>query len=456
MPGNEFHAGTHFNRKITWWNQAKSFTDYVARCSYLLQQGLFVADVCYYNGDGAPSLVEPKHVDPSLGLGYDYDVCNAEVLLLRMAVRDGRIVLPDGMSYRLLVLPERKAMPVEVLRKICDLVAAGATVVGPKPQRDTGLKDYPKCDQEVKRLAEEVWGPCDGRTITEHRFGKGTVIWGKKLRDVLATKSVPPDFEFAASAGDAFIDFIHRTANGADVYFLANRNGREESATCTFRINGRLPEFWDPVTGAMHETNSYSSADGRTVVPLRLAPYGSTFVVFRASAPGAQHAGRNFDTLKPVQELTGPWTVEFDPKWGGPKSVHFDQLVSWTSRPEDGVKFYSGTAVYQKSFNFNGLLPGSRVYLDLGGVRDLAEVRLNGKSLGTVWTAPWQVDITDAVQPTGNRLDIAVTNLWPNRLIGDAALPAKERLTKTNIGLSKDQPLLESGLLGPVRLMATQ
>ena len=457
-PGVEFHAGTHFNRKITWWKQARSFTDYLARCSYLLQQGLFVADVCYYNGDGAPNLVEPKHVDPSLGAGYDYDVCNAEVLLTRMTVRDGRIVLPDGMSYRLLVLPEQNAMPVEVLQKTRDLVAAGATVVGPKPERDTGLKNYPKCDREVKRLAAELWGLCDGKTVTEHRFGKGRVIWGKTLRDILAANGIPPDFEYNVAASDVFIDSIHRTVDGAEIYFLVNRNGREEAVNCTFRVAGKLPEFWDPVTGAMRQADSYAIADARTTVPLRLVPYGSVFVVFRAPASAAQSTGKNFETLKPVQELTGPWTVRFDPKWGGPASVQFDQLVSWPTRPENGVKFYSGSATYRKKFDLVEPLrrPGRRVYLDLGAVCDLAEVRLNGTNLGVIWTAPWRVDITKALKPKGNNLEIAVTNLWPNRLIGDAALPVEKRLTKTNIGLSKDQPLLESGLLGPVRLTATE
>jgi hypothetical protein len=456
-PGIEFHAGTHFNRKITWWDQARQFSDYVGRCSYMLQQGLFVADVCYYNGDGAPNLVEQKHVDPSLGLGYDYDVCNAEVLLTRMSVRDGRIVLPDGMSYRLLVLPERKAIPVEIVRKLRELVAAGATVVGPKPERDTGLRDYPECDREIKQVADELWGPCDGKSVTEHRFGKGQVIWGKKLRDVLASDGVPPDLEFAGG-NEAFVDFIHRTADGAEIYFLANRNGREEALTCTFRVGGRLPEFWDPVTGTIRGADSYAIAGGRTSVSLRLAPYGSVFVVFRSRAAALQKMGRNYPALKPVQELTGPWTVRFDPKWGGPETVEFEQLVSWTTRPDDGIRFYSGTAVYGRRFDLAESVrrQGTRVYLDLGAVRDLAEVRLNGKKLAILWTAPWQVDITDAVKPTGNSLEIAVTNLWPNRLIGDAGLPQEKRLTRTNIALGKDQPLLESGLLGPVRILEAE
>lgn len=457
-PGVEFHAGTHFNPKITWWNQAKPFVDYLGRCSYMLQQGLFVADVCYYNGDSAPNIVMPKHVDPSLGPGYDYDVCNAEVLLTRMSVRDGLIVLPDGMSYRILVLPERKAMPIDVLNKIRDLVAAGATVVGPKPEKDTGLKNYPDCDQEIKRLADEIWGPCNGKSVTENRLGKGRVVWGKKLHDILTTDNIPPDFQYVTSTADTSIDFIHRNVGGAQVYFLANRTGREESTYCSFRVDGKTPELWDPVTGAMNKADSYAIADGRTSMLLNLAPYSSVFVVFREQAGETKIVDKPLVTLKPVPKLAGPWTVQFDPKWGGPASAQFDQLVSWTTRPENGIKFYSGTASYKKNFDLADPLrrPGTRVYLDLGAVRDLAEVRLNGKSLGLVWTAPWRVDITDAVKPTGNSLEIAVTNLWPNRLIGDAALPVEKRLTKSNIELSKDQPLLESGLLGPVSLMATE
>ena len=202
----------------------------------------------------------------------------------------------------------------------------------------------------------------------------------------------------------------------------------------------------------------YAIAGGRTSLPLALAPYGSLFVVFRDPAPVAKAEGSNFPELKPVQELAGPWTVEFDPQWGGPPSAQFPQLVSWTKRPEDGIKFYSGTATYRIRFDLAEPLrqAGRRVYLDLGEVRNLAEVRLNGKNLGIVWTAPWRVDITDAAKPTANVLEIRVTNLWPNRLIGDAALPAEKRLTSTNIPFNKNQPLLDSGLLGPVRVMVEQ
>ena len=453
-PGYEYFAGTHFNRNVTWWEQSGAFLAYVARCQHLLQQGLFVADVLYYNGDGAPNFVEVKHIDPSLGFGYDYDVCNAEVLLTRAAVKNGRIVLPDGMSYRLLVLPKRQTMPVEVLRKIKELVEAGATVVGLKPLADPGLKDYPRCDEEIAELATQVWGNCDGQTVTEHHFGQGRIVWGRKLREVLQADGVKPDFEH--SAKDAFIDFIHRTDGEAEIYFVANRNNRWERVDCTFRVGGKLPELWDPIQGTMRDAAAYRMAEGRTTLPLEFAPYGSIFVVFRKPTSLPRAEGQNFLEFESVQEIMGPWTVEFDPEWGGPNSVVFKNLEDWSKRTEDGIKFFSGTATYRKRFDLPGPLQkgNRRIHLDLGNVKNLAEVRLNGASLGVVWTVPFRLDITQAVKPQGNRLEISVTNLWWNRLVGDAGLPENKRIAQTHVRLDKTAPLLESGLLGPVRLVA--
>jgi hypothetical protein len=457
-PGTEYFAGTFFNRKITWWNQARCFTDYVARCSHLLQEGRFAADVLFYNGDGAPNFVSPKHVDPALGPGYDYDVCNSEALLTRLAVRDGRIVLPDGMTYRMLVLPDRRDMPLAIARKLRELVAAGMTLVGPKPEQTPGLEDYPKCDQQLKDLAAELWGECDGKTVKEHPFGKGRVVCGITPREIFARLGVGPDFTCASPQVDAFIDWIHRSDQGAEIYFLSNRRNRPEKAACTFRVAGKQPELWDPVDGLMRDAAAFrQTATGETVLPLAFAPNGSLFVVFRKPISGDADgpATSNDPLLKAAGELTGSWSVAFDPQWGGPPSIEFPGLEDWAKRPEPGIKFYSGTARYAKTFDLpqSSAASGKRIFLDLGDVQNLAEVKLNGVNLGTAWTAPWRVDITPAVKPAGNRLEIAVTNLWPNRLIGDAALPPEKRLTQTNMPYRADQPLLSSGLLGPITLM---
>ena len=472
LPGTEFCAGTHFNRKVTWWNQARCFSDYIARCSHLLQQGAFVADGLFYNGDACPNFVPPKHVDPSLGPGYDYDVCNSEIILTRLAVKDGRIVLPDGMTYRLLVLPESATMPVEVIAKLKDLVAAGMTLVGPRPDQAPGLKDYPDCDRQVKTMADELWGDCDGTAVKEHAFGKGRVVWGKTIRELLDAAGVKPDFSYADAQPDAFLEWIHRSAGGTEIYFIANRTNRAERASCTFRVGGKQPELWDPVTGTQRDLPRFEAKDGCTTVPLEFGPNESMFVVFRrslqAGGVGSQNGKENFADLTPVQEISGPWTVRFEPQWLYPLegldeaqakgTFVFDKLEDWTQRPEQAVRHFSGTAVYRKTFELAGQfkIPNSKfkIYLDLGTVKELAKVRLNGTDLGVVWCPPWRVEISDAVKPGANTLEIEVVNLWPNRLAGDSNLPAEQRRTQTNFPAGANQALLSSGLLGPVRVMA--
>ncbi len=485
-PGYEFCAGQHWNANSTWWEQSPAFFTYLARCQYMLQQGTFVGDVCYYLGDRPPVIAPPKTENPGLGPGFDFDYANTEVLLTRMSVENGRIVLPDGLSYRLLVLqnctslsPETskmigdalslsvspvpsRSMPLAAVRKIRDLVRAGATVVGPKPEKASGLKDYPRVDDELRAIADEVWGDCDGRARTEHRYGQGRVIWGRTPREVLAADGVQPDFEaFGISAPG--LDFIHRTSPQADIYFISNRNGYPLSADCAFRVAGKEPEIWDPVSGEIRAAAAFRPDGGRTIVPLDFAPMQSLFVVFRKPiiADAAGTAPGNFPRLVSVQEITGGWKVAFDPRWGGPVSAEFPELISWTRRPEDGIKYYSGKATYRKTFDLDpsaAVPPRKRVFLDLGAVKAVAEVRLNGRSLGVLWTAPWRVDITDAIRPAGNVLEIDVINLWANRVIGDLNLPKDKRVTVTHDAfrfdmITKTTSLLDSGLLGPVSIL---
>jgi len=383
-------------------------------------------------------------------------------------------VLPDGMSYRMLVLPDRTMISLPVLRKLRELVLAGATIIGPKPTEASTLRDYPQCDAEVARLAEELWNDSGAPSGI-----KGRVIQGKTAREVLLADAVPPDFEFALGMGPTLsvpsgteeqaqsvllknvrtLNYLHRRVGNTDIYFICNSSNGYVTASCVFRVTGRLPEIWDPVSGRTRNAVAWSQTDGRTMVPLEFTPYGSMFVVFQrsVSARAAGSAAGNFPTLTPVYQLDGDWTVQFDPKWGGPASCDFDSLVSWTQRPEDGVKFYSGTATYRKTFD----LPKSvrkkddHLWLDLGNVRELAEVRLNGKNLGVLWAFPFRVDVTDALKSRDNRLEVDVVNFWPNRIIGDQLLPPEGRFTRTNIRkLTRETPLAASGLLGPVTFWA--
>ncbi|MBZ5563217.1 MAG: discoidin domain-containing protein [Acidobacteriia bacterium] len=460
-PGWQFWAGTHFDRNVTWWEEARAFFLYLARCQYLLQQGRFVADALYFYGEGVTKFVPSReYLRPELPQGYSSDAINSELLLHRLSIANGQFVLPSGMSYRVLVLPEDGIVSPVVLRKVRELVMEGGVVVGPKPQRAPGLTGYPDSDAELKRLAEDIWGDCDGSTVREKHLGKGRIVCRIPLGDVLMAQEVAPDFELHGKEPDASIEFLHRTTGPADIYFLSNRKDRTEQVECVFRVRGKLPELWDPVTGETTQAGTFEQAAGRTTLPLEFAPYGSLFVVFRMSVGKDVNdsALGNYPLYHNVQEFTGPWTVSFDPKWGGPESAGFNDLVSWTMRPEDGIKYYSGTATYRKPFDLPNVLrgPQTRVALDLGEVKYIARVRLNGKDLGVVWTKPFRVEITGAAKPTGNLLEVEVVNLWPNRLIGDAALPPDRRYAHTNVSYKKDDPLLESGLLGPVRLQSIE
>jgi hypothetical protein len=460
LPGQQYFAGTHFNPNTTWWAKSGPFLSYLNRAQFLLQQGLFVADACYYYGDHVPNFAQLKRSDPARVLpGYDYDVITEEAVLTRLTVREGRWVLPDGMSYRVLVLPDRDIISLPVLRRLKELVPAGGTVLGPKPRRASGLSGYPASDAEVRRLADEIWADCDGQKVKQRTAGRGRVIWGRTAREVLLADGVGPDFEVAGGKPGAVFDYIHRAADGTDIYFVANGSNRWEEVRCSFRVAGKAPELWDAVSGERRMAAAYETRDGVTTVPLQFGPYGSWFVVFRAPAAGhAALAGvsRNHREFRERGAIRGPWVVKFDPRWGGPASATFDDLTSWTTRPEPGIKFYSGTAVYTQTF---ALPPGvdasaTNLWLDLGELRELAEVRLNGKSLGVVWAPPFRVRISGAVQPSGNRLEVDVVNFWPNRIIGDEALPVEKRLTRTNIRkLTRSTPLMESGLIGPVTIL---
>ena len=409
--------------------------------------------------------------------GYDADGCGTDELLELLSVRDGRLVTPSGMSYRVLVLPNRQDMTPRVARKLSRLVQDGAVVVGPKPLKSPSLQDYPACDAEVRRLAQELWGDCDGQRVTEHAFGRGKVFWTPSLEPVLRSLHVEPDFQCQTNA---CVDFVHRRDGETDIYFVSNQTNAVLEARFAFRNLGRRPELWDPSTGERRDAKGFWMQDGRAIVPLRLEPRGSLFVVFRQPLDAwALGNGQNWDTYETLQPLNGPWQVSFDTAWGGPASAQFDPLVSWPERPEPGIKHYSGTAVYSQEFDRPS--GGQRLFLDLGRVAVIAEVRLNGQRLGIAWKPPYRVELTPALQPGRNKLEVRVANLWPNRLIGDEQLPPDcEWRPRTSQGaaiaqwpewllqgkpspagrltfaawqhFTKDSPLLESGLLGPVTL----
>lgn len=702
--------GWMHSRNNTWADEEQDWLRYVQRTQYLLQEGQTVADLVYYVGEEVPvnTPVLPFQLHPMPPAGYYYDVSDAQGIVTRMKVDQGRILLPDGMSYRLLILPESKVLSLDLLRKISSLVQDGMQLYGPKPVRTPGLADHEAQDKELRQLADAIWGDLDGSTRTSRTFGKGRVFWVMPLEQVLQTLGVSPDFTFTSKSGDAPINFIHLRADGKDLYFIANRRRQPEDLVCTFRIDGKSPEFWNPETGEITSTAVYTAQEGRTRIPIHLDPASSLFVAFQLPATGSglesiskdgepvatttpfpaskgkyagtkdnftvsvwlkpdaeislpgngswishfvsfaffpgsgskiygeghvtagltagrngvvvfessetpvnvltidqplsgwthvaltyregvpsvylngilsgqgtkstaivhpglgvalQEEGANYfhgdlgdlqlftSPLDPARikkiylagiprpiapallesagdhasqkllfrenglytlrdqggretslqitelpkplEITGSWEVSFPAGLGAPEKIHLTKLISLKDHPEDGVKYFSGTASYQKTIQIPAsfLSGNKKVYLDLGWVEVIAQVTLNGKNAGTAWKAPYRVDLTGAAVAGNNTLEIKVTTLWPNRLIGDEHLPAENdygkgekvplgafgeeinklpdwyvegkpkppggRITFTTWRhYEKDDPLLESGLLGPVSLQS--
>ena len=508
--------GLHYERTQTWWEDSKAWHQYLARCQYLLRQGTFVADVLSLQPE------EPmQRFNPLSLTGYDYDGISPQAFVNQAGVKDGRLVLATGMRYRLLALSttNTKNMSVAMLRKIKSLVDEGAVVLGPAPEATPGLADYQQADLELKKVAEELWGT--DATVKDRVVGKGRVFRGMKPEEVLAKLDVVPDFN-----SDKKLNWIHRTVDGAEVYFVATGVDQPVSSLCSFRVSGRQPELWDPETGSMRPIPGYRiEPNGCTGLPMQFGPSGSAFVVFRDKADPAHQVlrvtrdglpileaaqlpatpaaldlvqgtvalagvyelqtadnkSRRFEVgaLPPPLELGGPWELAFPPQWGAPDKVSLDKLVSWSQHPDPGVKHFSGTATYSKTIDIPQEMLGKtrRLYLDLGNVAVMAEVKLNGKNLGILWKAPFRIEITEAVKSGQNSLQVSVVNLWINRMIGDEFLPAdcelnadgslrawpawllegkpnpSGRFTFSTWRLwGKNETLQESGLIGPVRI----
>ncbi len=457
VPGLTHSAGTHFDRTNTWWNQSMPFVDYLSRCSYMLQQGLFVADVLFYNGHGLRSGADAfewedgmKNPPGSLGKGYDYDKCNEEVLLTRLEFKNGKFVLPDGMCYKVLVIDEKTPVSLKALKKIMKLVEQGATVVGKIEASMLGNLDNVT---EYQNLIRRIWGNIEKG---EQHIGKGKFVWNKSIREVLLNKNIHPDFECTGLSDAGVIDFIHRKTEDTDIYYVASKWQPAEKVACRFRVINKQPELWNPVTGETRLLTNFKVENGQTIIPMEFGPSSSYFVVFKEPI-SIQNSVSNWPQFKTVQNIEGAWNMSFDNNWGGPESIVFPNLVDWSTHDISGIKYYSGTATYTKTFDMVSLNENQRLYLDLGEVHELARVTLNGVDLGIAWSKPYRVNITSHIKAKGNTLEIDVVNLWPNRLIGDTFFPEEEQFTKTNIRkFTKATELLPSGLIGPVKILTTK
>ncbi|WPV00870.1 glycosyl hydrolase [Mucilaginibacter sp. cycad4] len=449
VPGANAWFSNEFNRNNTWFYDMGMFISYIKRCNYMLRQGKYVADVAYFIGEDAPKMTGVR--DPELPQGYSFDYINAELLNGRAKIVNGRLALPGGMSYKLLVLPKLATMRPELLKTITRLVNDGLTVLGPKPERSPSLQNYGTADAEIKKMAAVLWGNIDSVSVNIHRYGKGMVIDGMDLEHALKLINVTPDCKFN-TVGQAL--FIHRKLGDGDMYFVSNQTAQSIDINAAFRVQGKAPEFWDATTGGSRNLPNYKQEGGITTVPLKLDAYQSIFIIFRK--PANVNAGKyeNFPDQQVLVDVNTPWQVTFDAKrWGPANPVTFDKLIDWTLRPEDEIKYYSGPAVYHNTFNIARIEKDKHLLLNLEQVKAMAKVKVNGIAVGGVWTAPYQLDITNALKPGNNTVDIEVVNTWVNRLIGDSKLPANERHTWTNVNPYKPDSQLEaSGLTGPVTI----
>jgi hypothetical protein len=452
-PGNTM-VGTHINRNITWAESAAPFMTYLARNSFMLQQGKFVADLAYLLDEGAPSTMPiwGTGLNPAPPEGYDYDYINADALINRMSVSsDGRLTLPDGMSYAILVLPNTRRMTLPVLKKISELVKSGATVIGPAPDRTPGYTGYPDSENTLEQIVSDTWGDLDGISRTRRAYGKGKVIWGTPVKTALLMAGIQPDFEYVKPL-DSRVDWIHRSTGEMDFYFIVNSSDNPLETDLRFRVTGKEAEIWDPVTGKIGPAG-YSISGNRTTVPVSLTGRQSVFIMFRNKT---NIASRSVEPIIPLSVVTleGPWEISFPPDLGAPAKITLDTLKSWTVNKDEGVKYFSGTALYRKSFEASKsiLQPGSTLILDLGKVGDIAEVTVNGTSAGIIWNAPFRANITGLIRKGTNIIEIRVTNEWTNRLAGDMkAAPGKKILNSTLF--VRGSLLNESGLLGPVKII---
>jgi hypothetical protein len=480
-PGIAYWAGTHYNDKRAWWPKVRPFNDYLARISYILQEASFYSDVLYYYGDKVPNLVPPKNTRFKVGDGYDYEVINTEVLLRELTVEDGELVLPGVGRYKVLSVGNEDAINPDVLLKIKELLAKGAVVVGQKPVRSAGLNHQPQAATRVQSESENIWNTT-GTDIRE----KGKVFSLITPAEALRQLEIPQDLGYDGQTAGA-LDYIHYKKGEQDFYLLRNTTGDWLNRNIAFRQKGKTPEIWDPGTGNITPLFIFESSETHVRIPLSIPAYGSYFVVF---SPGSvaprfhsvagqdvniQYTDDGFyfprdgryslikdnvsETIASTREtvtLSGEWNLAFPANWGAPAAVKFPSLESWTESRNPGVRYFSGIGTYNKTFDLN-FTPdnGDRVFLDLGDLAEVAEVWLNGKSLGITWTKPHRFDVTSIVRKGGNELKVEVANTWSNRLTGDGI--TGEKFTQTNIAMAnkfatewKDLPLKRSGLFGPV------
>ena len=454
FPGVNTWFGTEFNRNNTWFTQSKEWITYLRRNYFLLQQGKHVADVCFFIGEESPKM--NGWVDPNLSQGYQYDFINAEIILEQTEVQDGRLVLQSGASYGALVLPPWNTMRPEVLAKLKHLVEQGATLVGMPPEKSPSLQDYPNCDVKVQQIVTEIWGevPPNAKDFLHHKLGKGDVYCNGNINDILNKHEVYEDLIFPDTIQ---VKWVHRKLKDADIYFITNQGDTKVSFDASFRVAGKSPELWSALDGTSRKLPMYSNENDRTIVPLRINVNESYFIVFRGEGHGQKEnllAVSNFESPKTVKQLNTSWDIQFKNEWLGTNIILEKQpLFDWTTSSNEDIKYFSGTATYTTSFELTEKEAKQYLAIDFEKIGTIATVKLNGKELGTIWTTPYRISISQAVKSGTNVLEVDVTNNWINQMLWQNKKVLGKRKTWELVHALEKMPnngIMPSGILGKV------
>ncbi len=438
-PGINAPFGNEFDANNTWFSQMDLFTDYLKRCNYMLRQGLNVADVAYLIGEDAPKMTGEQ--SPALPAGYQFDYINAEVIMRDANVSHGRITLPHGTSYRVLVLPPVETMRPELLEKIGRMVSDGAILLGQPPRRSPSMQNYPAADAEVERMARSMWGGCFD-TKGANDYGKGRIYNGCSLEEIFAEIDLEPDFRVESGAP---LLYNHRSMMGAEIYFVSNQSGAAVDATPEFRVDPALaPERWSPVDGSITPLPQFEATATGIRIPLHLEPLESCFIVFRGK--GSPEAGDNNPTPASAVEISEPWHVAFDGKLSSPAPIEMASPADLAQNADPEIRYFSGTITYTTEFDLDDA-SAARVLLNLGRVESMAKVYVNDRYAGGAWCPPYKVDITQCVKKGRNTLRVEVVNKWVNRIVGDMQLPPEQRKISLLVNpYDASTPLPPSGL----------
>lgn len=424
--------GQWFNRQETWAELARPWTDYLARSSFMLRQGRWVADIAWFYGEYGNVTGIYRDRPVPVPEGWNFDFVNADILLNVIKLQDCCMLTESGMRYKVLRIdPEVRSMSIAVLRRLGQIAESGVVVCGPKPLRKAGMDGS---DEEFRSLVERVWSMPN--------------VFDGKLEEALCMAAVEPD----VTGLEPGMKYVHRSLDGGHIYWIANPTLTPREVTLSLRTSGRKPMVWHADTAVIEEC-SYAIRDGRTEVKLKLDPDDAQFVVLTDLA--------RLESLElfPLEErgeqpVCGPWTLSFQEGRGAPESLVTDELKSLTEFPEEGVRFFSGTVSYNTEFQIDTLDESTVVRLDLGEVHHMVELFVNGCDAGLLWKLPYlSSDISKLLHEGVNTLELRVTGSWANRVIGDQRKPMSERITYTSRKFygPSDEPQ-PSGLVGPVVL----